>query len=122
MGPSTPAQPPMPPGRRRPTSPPVVATRWRCRTARALTGTICPTNGDASGFSTSSISQADELSGGQTQTEVPDIENTSPMQGESVYGFFVALAESGLPGPHNTVIPTDASSKIAQSIAPPSLA
>jgi hypothetical protein len=83
----------------------------------ALTGTICPTSGDASGLPASPISQTDELSGGQTQTEVPDIENTSPLQGETVYGFFVALAESGLPGPHNTVVPTDSTTKVALSIS-----
>jgi hypothetical protein len=83
----------------------------------ALTGEICPLNGDATGLDTSSISQTDELSGGQTQTEVPDIEDTSPIEGETVYGAFTALAESGLPGPNNAIMPTDKTSKIALSIA-----
>jgi hypothetical protein len=84
----------------------------------ALTGFICPTSGDASGLPASAIVQTDELSSGQTQTEVPDVENTSPMQGETVYGSFTALAESGLPGPNNTVVPTDGTSRIGLSIAP----
>ena len=84
----------------------------------ALTGAICPTSGDASGLSASAIVQTDELSGGQTQTEVPDVEDTSPLLGETVYGTFTALAESGLPGPNNTVVPTDSTSTIALSIAP----
>jgi hypothetical protein len=83
----------------------------------ALTGEICPLSGDATGLDTSSISQTDELSGGQTQTEVPDIEDTSPIEGETVYGAFTALAESGLPGPNNSIMPTDDTSTIALSIA-----
>ena len=83
-----------------------------------LTGAICPASGDATGFPSSNIAQTDEFSGGATQTEVPDVQDTSPMQGETVYGLFVALAESGLPGPNNTVIPTDGNSKIALSVAP----
>ena len=84
----------------------------------ALTGEICPTSGLATGLPATAISQTDELSGGQTQTEVPDVEDTSPMEGESVYGAFDAIAETGLPGPNNTVISTDNSSTVALSIAP----
>jgi hypothetical protein len=84
----------------------------------ALTDSICPSNGDATGLSATNIVQTDELSGGQTSTQVPDVENTSPMEGETVYGNFVAVAESGLPGPNNSVMPTDSTSKIAVSIAP----
>ena len=39
------------------------------------------------------------------------------MQGETVYGSFTALAESGLPGPNNTVVPTDSTSRVGLSIA-----
>ncbi len=76
----------------------------------ALTGEICPSNGDASGLPSSPIVQTDEHSQGTTQTEVPDVEDTSPMQGETVYGKFTALAESGLPGPDNSVTPDTTSS------------
>ncbi len=86
----------------------------------ALTGEICPMSGDASGLPSTSITQTDDASAGQTQTEVPDVEDTSPMQGETMLGNFIALAESGLPGPNNTVVPTDSSSRIALSIAPAS--
>jgi hypothetical protein len=65
---------------------------------------------------TDAISQTDDLSGGQTETEVPDIENTSPMEGETMYGRFTALAESGLSAPGNTTFPTDLSTQIALRI------
>jgi len=81
----------------------------------ALTGQICPSNGDATGMPTAIIAQTDELSGGQTQTEVPYVRNTSPAQGEIVYGRFTALAESGLPGPDKSVI-RDSTSRIAVRI------
>ena len=63
-------------------------------------------NGDAAGLPTATIAQTDERSGGLTQTEVPDIQDTSPIEGETVYGRFTALAESGLTlGPDNSVDP-----------------
>jgi hypothetical protein len=83
----------------------------------ALTGEICPTSGNAVGLPSSGIAQTDDASGGQTQTEVPDVQDTSPIEGETMLGKFVALAESGLPGPNNSVVPTDATSTIALSIA-----
>jgi hypothetical protein len=83
----------------------------------ALTGEICPITGDATGLPTSTIAQTDELSGGQTQTEVPDIEDTSPMQGETVYGGFTAAVDTGFPGPNNSIAP-DTTSNVALSIAP----
>ncbi len=73
----------------------------------ALTGEICPGSGDAGGLPTSDIAQTDELSGGETTTEVSDVANSSPMAGETMYGSFTALAEA-----------TDGSSPIALSIAP----
>ncbi len=72
----------------------------------ALTGQICPASGDASGMPTGTSAQTDELSGGLTQTEVPDVSDTVPMAGETVYGAFTALAES-----------TDSSSPVAVSIS-----
>ncbi len=83
----------------------------------ALTGEICPLSGDATGLSSKHIAQTDEFSDGQTQTEVPEVKDTSPIEGETVYGGFRAIAESGLPGPNNKVLPTDSSSHIAVSIA-----
>jgi hypothetical protein len=65
----------------------------------ALTGEICPTGGKAAGFSAAGpFIQTDEFSQGATQTEVPDIKDTSPMEGETVYGRFTALAETDLGG------------------------
>jgi hypothetical protein len=82
----------------------------------ALTGEICPTNGRAAGLPSGTISQTDELSGGQTQTEVPDILDTSPSEGETMYGGFTALAESGLTLPDGEVLPTDGSSRVSLRI------
>ena len=60
-------------------------------------------NGNAAGLPTAALAQSDELSGGLTETEVPEILDTSPIDGESLYGKFTALAESGLLLPDNTV-------------------
>ncbi len=66
----------------------------------ALTGEICPLSGKAAGLPTSDLGQTDELSGGATFTSVPDVANTSPMEAETVYGTFTALAEAGEGTPH----------------------
>jgi hypothetical protein len=63
-------------------------------------GTVCPANGRAHGLGTSDIAQTDDLSGGQTVTQVPVIESTAPIQDETLYGAFVASAQTGLPGAH----------------------
>jgi hypothetical protein len=83
----------------------------------ALTGEICPTSGSAAGLPSSPIVQTDELSGGQTQTEVPDLENTTPLNGEVVIGGFPAIGQSGFPAADNSVTP-DAGSRISFTVAP----
>lgn len=83
----------------------------------ALTGQICPRNGHAAGLPTAVMLQTDDLSGGQTETEVPDIQDTSPVVGETVYGRFTALAESGLALPGNQLLPTDAATRISLRIS-----
>lgn len=70
------------------------------------TGQICPSSGDASGLSADALAQSDDLSGGETVTEVADVANTSPLAGETLYGMFTALAEA-----------TDGSSQIALTIS-----
>jgi hypothetical protein len=82
----------------------------------ALTGMICPLNARADGLSTATLAQSDELSGGLTETEVPEIADTSPIDGESLYGKFTALAESGLLLPDNTLLPTNGISRISLQI------
>jgi hypothetical protein len=79
------------------------------------TGMICPLNGRAGGLPATPIEQTDDQSGGLTQTEVPQIEATSPTDGETLYGPFVALARTGLPGPSSTVLRTWA--RVAVTIA-----
>jgi hypothetical protein len=86
----------------------------------ALTGAICPMSGDPTGLPSANIMLEDEQSGGFTETEVPDFADTSPIEGETVYGGFTVLAESALAGPDNSLLPTDAFTRIAVSIAPSS--
>ena len=50
--------------------------------------------------------QADDRSGGLTETEVADISNTSPIDGETVYGGFTARAQASFEGPNNELIPS----------------
>jgi hypothetical protein len=70
------------------------------------TGTVCPLSGRAKGLSTAAIAQTDDFSGGQTVTQVPEIESTAPIQDETLNGSFVASAQSGLPGPHGAISAT----------------
>ncbi len=71
-----------------------------------LTGRICPASGSAEGFSATAIVQADDRSGGLTQTEVADISSTSPIDGETLYGRFTARAQAAFLGPNDVVIPS----------------
>jgi len=68
----------------------------------AGSGRICPTSGRARGLPDADIAQTDDFSGGQTVLQVPLIESTSPIQDETLYGPFIASAQSGLPGPRGT--------------------
>ena len=103
-----------------PATPPTSATAGTPSSAdgggSALTGMICPLNGSADGLPTAALAQSDELSGGLTETEVPEIVDTSPLDGESLYGKFTAVAESGLLLPDNTLLPTDGISRISLQI------
>lgn len=66
---------------------------------------LCPTDGHARGLpATGNIVQSDDFSAGATETQVPLIESTAPIQDETLYGGFIASAQSGLPGPHGTVL------------------
>ncbi len=58
----------------------------------ALTGRICPASGRAVGLPTSDMAQTDEFSGGETVTEVAKLTSTSPLDRETVYGSFTAVA------------------------------
>jgi hypothetical protein len=66
-----------------------------------LTGRICPLSGSAEGLSDTAIVQADDRSGGLTETEVADISSTSPIDGETLYGRFTARAQATFLGPHD---------------------
>ena len=90
------------------TAPPTSATPGSITGGIALTGEICPLNGNAAGLPASTIAQTDELSGGQTVTEVPLIVSTTPLNDENVFGAFTARARAGFPGPDNTITPNDA--------------
>ncbi len=82
----------------------------------AGSGTVCPDNGRARGLPTAVIAQTDDFSGGSTETQVPLIESTAPIQDETLYGGFAASAQSGLPGPHGSV--SAAGVPIALTITP----
>jgi hypothetical protein len=60
----------------------------------ALTGGLCPSDGSAAGFSTRDIAQTDDLSGGETVTEVAKIAHASPLNGETMRGSFTAGARA----------------------------
>lgn len=68
------------------------------------------------GLSTANIEQTDDFSGGQTRTEVPNIETTSPVSGETLYGPFIASAQIALPGPNGSLLPARA--EVALTITP----
>ncbi len=68
-------------------------------------GIVCPSSGRAAGLPTSSISQIDDLSGGQTTTQVPTFLGVAPAQDATLYGPFIALAQTGLPGPFSSTVP-----------------
>jgi hypothetical protein len=72
----------------------------------AGSGTVCPADGHANGLSTADIAQTDDFSGGQTETEVPYIASTAPIQDETLYGAFDASAQSGLAGPSDSIVAT----------------
>jgi hypothetical protein len=74
----------------------------------AGTGTICPLGGSAAGLPATAIIQSDDLSGGQTRLEVPQLLDTAPSPDSTVYGRFVALAGVGLPGGHGTTLTSSA--------------
>ena len=90
------------------TTPPTNGSAGSISGGIALTGEICPLNGNAAALPASTIAQTDEFSGGQTMTEVPLIVSTSPVQGANVFGTFTARAGAGFPGPNNTIIPNNA--------------
>jgi hypothetical protein len=50
------------------------------------------------------IEQTDDLSGGLTRTEVPQLQFTSPTDGATLYGPFIALAGAGVLTRHHAVI------------------
>ena len=86
--------------------PPVthVPTSSAVGTGISGSGRICPPSGHAAGLPTADIAQTDDFSGGQTVLQVPVIESTAPTQDETLYGAFFASAQSGLPGPHGTIV------------------
>jgi len=90
------------------TTPPTNASAGSIAGGIALTGEICPLNGNTAGLPTSAIAQTDEFSGGQTMTEVPLIVKTTPLNGANVFGAFTARARAGFRGPNNTIIPNNA--------------
>jgi hypothetical protein len=79
-------------------------------------GTICPPDGLAAGLQDSQIVQLDDLGSGQTRTEVPRFTRITPLNGDTLYGSFVAIGGAGVPGRHGGVLPAPAT--IAVTITP----
>jgi hypothetical protein len=75
---------------------------------------VCPTDGSAAGLPDATIAQADDLSGGRTETSVPLLEGMAPANDAIVSGAFTALAQTGVPGADGAVLPTGA--KVALTI------
>jgi hypothetical protein len=71
-------------------------------------GLACPLSGRAKGLPINPIMQVDDQSDGQTRTEVPVIEGTAPLQDATLYGRFIALAQTGLPGLNGSTLPARA--------------
>jgi hypothetical protein len=84
------------------TTPPTNGSAGSLSGGIALSGQTCPASGSAAGLPSGTIAQTDERSGGQTQTEVPLIIRTTPVNGQAVGRTFTALARAGFPGPNNT--------------------
>jgi hypothetical protein len=84
----------------------------------AGTGKVCPADGNAKGLSVANIQQTDDLSGGDTFTTVPQLEFTSPSNGATLYGRFVALAGAGIPTPRHAVVSSGAT--VSVTITPDS--
>jgi hypothetical protein len=84
-----------------PATPPVTAAIG----APGLSGTgkICPANGSAKGLPATNIEQTDDLSGGLTSTQVPQLQFTSPTDGATLYGPFTAQAAAGIATPQHGV-------------------
>jgi hypothetical protein len=61
-------------------------------------GSVCPRSARASGLPINPIMQVDDQSGGATRTEVPLIDGTAPLEDATLYGRFIALAQTGLQG------------------------
>ncbi len=66
-------------------------------------GTVCPPSGSAKGLSTTDIAQTDDFSGGQTVVTVPLIRSTAPIQDETLFGRFIASAQTGLPARNGSI-------------------
>ena len=62
-------------------------------------GLVCPASGNAAGMPLGSLLQQDGAGPGETGTEVPRISGTSPSNDATLYGPFVATAQSALPVP-----------------------
>jgi hypothetical protein len=71
-------------------------------------GRICPPDGSAKGLPATDIEQTDDRSGGETFTTVPQLAFTTPSNGATLYGRFVAVAGAGIPTPQHAVLASGA--------------
>ena len=80
-------------------------------------GTICPPKGHAAGLPAADIAETDDMSGGQTRTELASLLTTTPVDGAVLYGPFVALARAGFRGPGGSQ--TTTGTRVAVTITRP---
>ena len=74
----------------------------------ALTGVTCPASGNAFGLPTKEMAQTDDLSGGGTITNVAQLIDITPVEGETLYGRFIAVAQATAAGEQVSVVITKA--------------
>jgi hypothetical protein len=79
-------------------------------------GRVCPNSGQARGLPATPIEQVDDLSGGATETSVPELNGTAPSNNAIVYGGFRAMAETSVTGAEKAVYLTGA--HVALTITP----
>jgi hypothetical protein len=60
----------------------------------ALTGVICPASGRAGGKPANQLAQTDDGSGGVTFTQVAQLIDITPIEGDTMYGKFLAVAQT----------------------------
>jgi hypothetical protein len=81
----------------------------------ADTGQICPASQNPAGLPSDTLAQTDETSGGQTVTGVAGVADTFPLNGETMFGSFTALADATAGSPPIALAITQGGSTVFSS-------